>query len=149
MPVRNIAKVERFFRASSGLDIDKSDVKRYEDFVNRKIGDLLIRAQAVAKANDRDIVMPFDLPISKGLQESIQAFRDIDGDIGLEPVLDDFVARPQLDVACSDEVDGIIGEIAGGLSIALARSFKIIEPDLKNPQSEHWERSYRIFDLLV
>ena len=36
MPVRNIAKVERFFRASSGLDIDKSDVKRYEDFVNRK-----------------------------------------------------------------------------------------------------------------
>ena len=109
MPVSNIAKVERFFRASSGLDIDKSDVKRYGDFVNRKIGDLLIRAQAIAKANDRDIVVPFDLPITKGLQESIQAFRDIDGDIGLEPVLDDFVARPQLDLAYSDEVDGVIG----------------------------------------
>ena len=37
MPVSNIAKVERFFRASSGLDIDKSDVKRYEDFVNRMV----------------------------------------------------------------------------------------------------------------
>jgi hypothetical protein len=37
----------------------------------------------------------------------------------------------------------------GGLSIALARSFKIIDPDLKNPKSEHWERSLRLFDLLL
>jgi hypothetical protein len=50
MPEMNIAKVERFFRASSDLDIDKSDVKRQEEFVNHKISDLLIRAQAVAKA---------------------------------------------------------------------------------------------------
>jgi hypothetical protein len=74
MPVRNIAKVERFFRASSGLDIDKSDVKRYGDFVNRKIGDLLIRAQAVAKANDRDIVVPFDLPITKDFRRASKRF---------------------------------------------------------------------------
>jgi len=33
--------------------------------------------------------------------------------------------------------------------VALARTFKIIDPALKNPQSEHWERSQRIFDLLL
>jgi hypothetical protein len=39
--------------------------------------------------------------------------------------------------------------LAGGISVALARTFKIIDPALKNPQSEHWERSQRIFDLLL
>jgi hypothetical protein len=37
----------------------------------------------------------------------------------------------------------------GGLGLALARSFRIIEPDLKNPMTELWERSFRIFDLLL
>jgi hypothetical protein len=37
----------------------------------------------------------------------------------------------------------------GGLSVALARAFKIIDSDLKNPQTEHWQRCFRIFDLLM
>ena len=26
---------------------------------------------------------------------------------------------------------------------------KIIDPDLKNPGSEHWERAFRMFDLVL
>jgi len=33
--------------------------------------------------------------------------------------------------------------------VALARTFTIIDPDLKNPQTKHWERDFRIFDLLL
>ena len=40
-------------------------------------------------------------------------------------------------------------EIVGGLSLALARTFTIIEPKLRNPSSAHWERAFRIFDLLL
>ena len=40
-------------------------------------------------------------------------------------------------------------EIAGGISVALSRTFKIIDPKLKNPRTEHWERSQRLFDLLL
>jgi exopolyphosphatase/pppGpp-phosphohydrolase len=36
-----------------------------------------------------------------------------------------------------------------GRKIALARSFKIIDPGLKNPDTEHWERAFRLFDLLI
>jgi hypothetical protein len=39
--------------------------------------------------------------------------------------------------------------IAGGLSVALARSFKIIDPLLKHPHTAHWLRATRIFDLLL
>src|ERR1700730_7693273 len=37
MALMGIAKFERFFRLAAGLDVDKSDLKRYSDFVNQKI----------------------------------------------------------------------------------------------------------------
>jgi hypothetical protein len=36
-----------------------------------------------------------------------------------------------------------------GLSVALAQSFEIIARDVKNPQTEHRERAFRMFDLLL
>ena len=36
-------------REAGGLQVDKDDLKRYTDFVNTKVADLMIRAQAVAK----------------------------------------------------------------------------------------------------
>lgn len=144
-----VTQFERFFRAAAGLDVDKNDLKRYSDFVNRKIYDLLLRGEAAAKANGRDVIQPFDLPITKGLQESVHEFRKLNEQIELEPILDQLMARPPLDLAYGMETEARLPEIAGGLSLALARTFKIIDPDLKNPQSEHWERSFRIFDLLL
>ena len=82
--VMGVARFERFFRAAAGLDVDKEDLKRYADFVNRKIHDLLIRGEAVAKANGRDLIQPVDLPITKGMQESIHRFKEIDETIELE-----------------------------------------------------------------
>jgi hypothetical protein len=144
-----IARFERFFRVAARLDVDKQDFKRYREFVNRKVYDLLIRAEAAAKANGRDIIAPFDLPITKGLQECIHAFRQMDEAVELEPILDDLTARPPLDLAYSEETEARLPEVVGGLSVALAHSFKIIDPALKNPQSQHWERSFAIFDLLL
>ena len=74
----SLAKFERFFRIAAGLDVDKQDLKRYSDFINRKLHDLLVRAEAVAKANGRVVIEPCDLPITKGLQESIHEFENID-----------------------------------------------------------------------
>jgi hypothetical protein len=116
---------------------------------NGKIYDLLLRGQAAAKANGRVIIEPFDPPITKGLQESIHEFRNIDEQIELKPILDHLAALPPLDLIYSSETEDRLPEIAGGISLALARSFKIIDPELKNPQTEHWERSQRIFDLLL
>jgi hypothetical protein len=149
MRVMSIPIFERFFRLAAGLDVDKADLKRYSEFVNRKIYDLLLRGQAAAKANGRDIIEPFDLPITKGLQESIHEFRSLDAEMELQTILDDLLARPPLDLAYNVETEARFPEIAGGLSVALARSFKIIDPNVKNPQSEQWERSFRLFDLLL
>src|SRR5712671_6734739 len=149
MSLMGIAKFERFFRLSAGLDIDKADLKRYSDFVNGKIYDLLLRGQTAAKANNRVTIEPFDLPITKGPQERIHEFRNIDEQIELRSILDHLASRPPLDLAYTEETEARFPEIAGGISVALAHSFKVIDPDLKNPQTKHWECVLRIFHLLL
>jgi hypothetical protein len=149
MAVIGVTKFERFFRVAAGLDVDKADLKRLDEFVNKKLYDLLVRGEAAAKANGRDIIQPHDLPITKGLQESINNFKDIDEEIELQPILDELTKRPPLDLDYSTETEARLTGIVGGLGVALARSFKIMEPDLKNPMTEHWDRACRIFDLLL
>jgi hypothetical protein len=144
-----VSNFERFFRAAASLDVDKDDLRRYEDFVNRKVRDLLLISRAAARANGRDVIEPWDLPITKGLQETIHDFRGMDEVAEVRPMLEQIVAIPPQELAYSEETEGRLPEIAGGLSLALARAFKIIEPRLKNPQTEHWERAYRVFDLLL
>lgn len=149
MGVMGIPRFERFFRSAAELDVDTDDLKRFSDFVFEQIYDMLIRAQANAKANLRDVIEPWDLPITKGLQERIHEFEKLDHEIEIGPFLADLAARPQLDVTVGEETTARIPSVAGGLSVALARSFKIIDPKLVNPSSEHWERAFRLFELLM
>jgi Domain of unknown function (DUF1931) len=109
----------------------------------------LLRGQAAAKANGRNIIQPFDLPITKGLQESIYAFRDFSEEIDLEPILERLIWEPPLDLAVGAETEVRLPAIAGGLSVAMTRAFKILDVELKNPQTAHWERLIQIFNLLL
>ena len=149
MELFGIAKFERFFRLAAGLDVDKDDLRRFDDFVNDKIYDLLLRAVANAKANARDVVEPQDLPITKGLQESIQAFEAIDEEVSLDAILEQVTRRPPLDLVYSDDTAARLPQVAGGLGVALARTFRILDEKLKNPQTQHWDQATRVFDLLL
>jgi hypothetical protein len=106
-------------------------------------------AQRSAKANDRIRVEPRDLPITKGLQESVYAFEAIDVEIGLKRILDRAVPEPAIDLAYSDEIEARLGAVAGGLSFAVARTFRVIDPESRHPATEQWERAFQIFDLLL
>jgi hypothetical protein len=110
---------------------------------------LRLRAEDTAKANDRVIIEPFDLPITKGLKEGIHEFRKIDEQIELQPILYQLAARPPLDLAYGEDTEAGLPEVMGGLSVALARAFKIIDGGLKNPATVHWQKCFRIFDLLM
>ena len=149
MVVVAVSKFERFFRSVAGLDVDKDDLKRHGDFVNQKLYDLLLRGEAAATANGRDVIQPHDLPITKGLQERIYEFRQADRALGLSPILEELTEQRPVDLVLSDEAEARLPEIAGGISAALARCFRILSPDLRNPRTEHWEQAHRIFDLLL
>jgi hypothetical protein len=147
--VVGVAPFERFFREAADLDVDESDRKRYEAFVRGEIADLLTIAETRAKADDRDVIESRDLPITKGLQGSIHRFRKLDLAPEVRPMLADISTRPELDLEVAVEVDELLPEVAGGLSLALGESFHLIDPDVRNPATAQWERSMRVFDLLL
>lgn len=149
MPVMGFTKFERFFRAAGGVSVDRDDVKRYLDFVDDVLYDLLLIGQATAKANARDIIEPGDLPVTKGLQESMHAFQRLEEEIELMPVLESLAARPPLDYALSDATQARLPVLFGGISMALARTFKLVDPDIKAVHSAEWERAFSLFRLLV
>ena len=78
----------------------------------------------------------------------MRAFDGLDTALELQPILDQLVALPPLDLAYSYEMEAELPRLVGGLTVALARAFKILDPKVKNPQSVHWERAMAIFDLL-
>ncbi|GII58084.1 hypothetical protein Pth03_64730 [Planotetraspora thailandica] len=149
MVLMAVPRFERFFRRAAGVNVDKEDLRRYSDFVNEKLRDLLVIGMAHAKAGHRDIIEPWDLPLTKGIQESIHRFRELDEEIELKPILEQLARLPLLDLSVSEEVMRRLPEVAGGLSLALARTFKIMNPDQKNPATEQWERAMSVFELLV
>jgi hypothetical protein len=52
-------------------------------------------------------------------------------------------------VALAEETEARLPEVVGGIGVALARTFRLIDPELKNPQTEQWERALRVFDTLL
>ncbi|MGX7681223.1 DUF1931 family protein [Jatrophihabitans sp. DSM 45814] len=149
MAVAAANRVKELFRATSGLTIDASDVKRYRDFVYDKLYDLLLVAVASAKANNRDILQPCDLPLTKGLQERIHEFARLEQQISIETVMEELATHPPLDVATSEELEARLPAVIGGLSVALAQCFVIIAPHRKNPGTDQWNEAIALFNLLL
>lgn len=149
MPVMGFKKFERLFRAAAEIRVDRDDIKGYLDFVEEVIYDLLITAQATAKANSRDVIAPSDLPVTKGLQERVHEFQRIEEDIELRPLLEQLAARPPLDVDLSEEAEARLPLLYGGITVALAKILKIVDAELTAVHRREWERAFRLFRLLI
>ncbi|MFF4232320.1 DUF1931 family protein [Streptomyces sp. NPDC001820] len=84
--------------------------------------------------------------VHRGTAGEHSPFPEIDHEIGLQPILDELAPRDRVP---DEETEPKDPEIIGGPGLALAQAFKIVHPDLKNPQSHHWDQIRAIFDLLL
>ena len=144
-----ISKFEALFRKVASIDVDKSDLKKMNQLVNQKIEDMFVVAKAASKANGRDVIRFCDLPITKGIQEHINEFKKYDYHLDLTPSLEKITAIPQMNLVYQKEVEEGLSDLAGALIIMLAKIFKIIDPDLKNPVTADWEKVNNIFDIIL
>ena len=48
-----------------------------------------------------------------------------------------------------EETEDVLTEVFGGLGIGLATSFRIVDPEVSNPNTGHRERSFALFRLLI
>jgi hypothetical protein len=139
---------ERFFRSAAGIKIDKNDLRRFQDFVDEQIDGVSIAGRDVAKWNGRDVIEPQDLPITKGVQERMREFDKLEEADEVRNLLREQVRRPPADVTFSEDTERLLVELFGGLSIALARSFRVIDPTSENPSTQHWDRAFTLFRML-
>lgn len=56
---------------------------------------------------------------------------------------------PPLDLDYSEETKARLPQVSGGLGVALARCFRLINDEIKNPQSNHWDKAEQVFELLL
>jgi len=73
----------------------------------------------------------------------------LDETIDLGRILERIATVPQLDRSLSAETSARLPLLVGGIALALARSFTIIDSELTNPSTKHWERAFRLFDLVL
>jgi hypothetical protein len=144
-----IPEVQRFFRAAGSVDIDKADVGRFRTFVDEKVDDIAIAGRNTARWNGRDVIAPQDLPITRGLQEQMRDFDKLDEAADMREWLGGTLRRLPDDVTFGEETEGVLTEVFGGIAVALARSFRIVDPEVKNPASQHWDRVFQLFRLTL
>jgi hypothetical protein len=147
--VAGIPEFERFFRSVASIDVDKEDLRRYREFVDQEVDYIAIAGRNAAKWNNRDVIAPQDLPITAGLQERMREFDKLDVAAEVRELLGRTLRRPPDDVTFGEETEDVLREVFGGLSVALARSFRIIDPDVANPSTQHWDRAFQLFRLLI
>ena len=143
-----IPAFERFFRSVASIKIDKNDVRRFREFVDEQIDDIAIAGRNSAKWNGRDVVVPQDLPITKGVQERMREFDKLEEAEEIRELLRQAVREPPGDVTFAEDTERLLPELFGGLSIALARSFRVVDPKVSNPSTEHWDRVFTLFRLV-
>ena len=115
---------ERFFRSVASIKIDKNDVRRFREFVDEQIDDIAIAGRNSAKWNGRDVIVAQDLPITKGVQERMREFDKLEEAEEIRELLRQVVRQPPGDVTFAEDTERLLPELFGGLSIALARSFR-------------------------
>jgi hypothetical protein len=143
-----IPAFERFFRSVASIKIDKNDVRRFREFVDEQIDDIAIGGRNSAKRNGRDVVVAQDLPITKGVQERMREFDKLEEAEQIRELLRQVVRQPPGDVTFAEDTERLLPELFGGLSIALARSFRVVDPKVSNPSTEHWDRVFTLFRLV-
>ncbi|MEW5810466.1 MAG: DUF1931 family protein [Actinomycetota bacterium] len=143
-----ISLFERFFRTVASIDIDKNDVRRFQGFVDELIDDIAISGRNAAKMNGRDVIAAQDLPITKGLQERMREFDKLEEAEEIRALLRGAVRQPPGDIAFAEDAEQLLPEVFGGLAVALARSFGLLDATVSNPSSEHWDRAFTMFRLI-
>ncbi|WP_456458142.1 DUF1931 family protein [Nitratifractor sp.] len=149
MAIIGYTKLEALFRKAASLDLDKGHAKEITDIVEKKLVDLLLAGERNANLNGRDVIWEGDLPITKGLQETIIAFKKLEEAIDIQDVLNYLTTIPPLKYPLDAELEAKLPEITGALLVVLARIIKEIDTEKRRVNHEIIEKAERISDLTL
>ncbi len=149
MAVIGVTKLEALFRDAASLDIKKGHTKDIIDIVEAKLLDMLIAAERNANMNGRDVIMESDLPITKGLQESIIQFKKLESELELKDILEYLTTVPPLKYPLSADLEAKLPEVTGALLYVLAKIIKIVDGNDRAVDHKSINKAKEIMDLTL
>ncbi|WP_457607901.1 DUF1931 family protein [Nitratifractor sp.] len=149
MAIVGFTKLEALFRKAASLDIEKGHAKEITDIVEKKLVDLLLAGERNANLNGRDVIWEGDLSITKGLQETIIAFKKLEEEIDVQDVMNYLSTIPPLKYPLDAQLEAKLPEITGALLVVLAKIMKEIDTEKRRVNHELIEKSARIADLTL
>ncbi len=79
----------------------------------------------------------------------MQGFRKLESELELQPILDHLAQYPPLEREPSADVLEMLPDIVGTLIVVAARTMKVVDPKVINPDTEMWDRVAQIMDLTL
>jgi len=149
MAVVGFTKLEALFRKAASIDIKKGHAKEITDIVEAKLVDLLIAAERNANMNGRDVVWESDLPITKGLQETIINLRKLEEEVALEDVLTFLTNSTPIKYALSEEAEAKLPELTGAILVIMAKIMKEVDDNDRALDHDTIAKTKRIMDLTL
>ena len=149
MAVVGFTKLEALFRKAASLDIHKGHAKEITDIAEKKLHDLLLAAERNANMNGRDVIWQSDVPLTKGLDETIIAFRKLEEELSVDDILEFLASVPPLKYPLSAELEAKLPEITGALLVVLAKVIKAVDDEARAVNHEAIEKASQILDLTL
>jgi len=149
MAIIGFTKLEALFRKAASLDIHKNHAKEITNFVEKKLVDLLIASERNTNMNGRDVILESDLPITKGLQETIIEFKKLDEELSLDDILNQLATYPPLKYPLSADLEAKLPEILGALFVVMTRVMKEVDTKSRQVSQELIDKSSKIMNLTL
>lgn len=149
MAVVGFHHLEELFRRVASLDIKKGHAKDVTDYVGSKLYDLLIIGERNAKYNGREVIWESDLPLTKGLLETVNEFKKLEQEYSLKDILDHLATYPPLKYPLEVEVENKLPEYVGALLVVFARVMKSLDEENRTVSHELIEKTKKVMDLTL
>ena len=128
------AWLHEFIAGGTGLDLDQDQVTQIARMAERKLSDLFEMAEETAAANGRGLILRHDLPLTKGLLQTLEDVTVLSKDIEFEPIYLFLRTSTGLRAGVDDMVLADLPRLFAALLILSGRIIAVLEPTTMLPQ---------------
>jgi hypothetical protein len=147
-PIVSFKKLEAIFQKGAGLNLEKGQGEQILRIVEEKFHNLLKIGAERCHKNERYIITQFDLPITKGFEDSLRQFQLLKEEIELKNVLEFLKKIPPLRHPVSPKLEARLPDYIGAIILIFAKVLKEVGAERK-PSSRDIQRGKRILDLTL
>jgi hypothetical protein len=125
-----------FIAGGTGLDLDHDQVMQIAGMAGQKLSDLFEIAAETAAANGRGLILRHDLPLTRGLLQTLEDVAVLSKDIDIEPIYLFLRTSTGLRAGVDDVVQADLPRLMGALLILSGRIIALLEPTTMPPKEK-------------